>query len=214
VIEYSCPKCHSSMSSPESMAGESDECGECGNTTVVPVMHSVAGHATVSTPMAATGPSASLRPGLSASLHMQRIVVAVAAGAGMLATFLPWVKMPIMGSIDGTAGDGWITFSLFAVSLLLAFLGKRRFALSVGSRIGAIAPALLASVLGIWKVFDFKQKMADAPRDNPFAQALASSVQVGAGLYLVIIAGIVLVVLCLAFRKPVAELQIRNNPSP
>lgn len=135
------------------------------------------------------------------SLHRQRIAIACAAGMGMIATFLPWVKAPILGTVDGTAGDGWITFGLYAVALIMAFVGDRRELLSGGKRLGAVIPAALASVIGIWKIVDFKARMSDVPKDSPFAEALAQTVQLGAGLYLVVIAGIALVVLSFVFKN-------------
>jgi len=135
------------------------------------------------------------------SLHRQRIAIACAAGVGMIATFLPWVKAPIVGTVDGTAGDGWITFGLYAVALIVSFVGDRRKLLSGGKRLGAIIPAVLASLIGIWKIVDFRARMSDVPKDNPFAEAFAHTVQLGIGLYLVVIAGIVLVVLAFVFKN-------------
>lgn len=37
MIYYGCPKCETPMSSPDSMAGRSESCPECGNVTRVPV---------------------------------------------------------------------------------------------------------------------------------------------------------------------------------
>jgi len=135
------------------------------------------------------------------SLHRQRIAIACAAGVGMIATFLPWVKAPIVGTVDGTAGDGWITFGLYAVALIVAFVGDRRKLLSGGKRLGAIIPAALASLIGIWKIVDFRARMSDVPKDNPFAEALAQTVQLGVGLYLVVIAGIVVVIFTFVFKN-------------
>ena len=47
-------------------------------------------------------------------MHRQRLVIAVVAVIGMLATFMPWVSVPIAGTINGTKSDGWITLALFA----------------------------------------------------------------------------------------------------
>src|SRR5690606_11829727 len=77
-------------------------------------------------PPASPAPSPG-RPAINAesSFSRQRTALAITAAAGMLATFLPWVKAPIIGSIDGTAGDGWITLALFACSFALCFAGNR-----------------------------------------------------------------------------------------
>lgn len=36
MIYYGCPKCQSAMASPESQAGQTETCPECGNVTIVP----------------------------------------------------------------------------------------------------------------------------------------------------------------------------------
>lgn len=62
-------------------------------------------------------------------MHKQRLAVIVAAAVGMVATFLPWAKVSMFGisiSVKGSEGDGWITFVLFAVAGVLAFLGDDR----------------------------------------------------------------------------------------
>ncbi len=42
MISYKCPKCGQSMSSPDSMGGQSETCKVCGNITIVPSQGSVA----------------------------------------------------------------------------------------------------------------------------------------------------------------------------
>jgi len=82
----------------------------------------------------------------------------------------------------------------------MAFVGDRRKLLLGGKRFGAIIPAALASLIGIWTIVDFRARMSDVPKDNPFAEAFAQTVQLGMGLYLVVIAGIVLVVFTFVFK--------------
>lgn len=68
----------------------------------------------------------SLIPGM----HNQRFAIVVAAGVGMLATFLPWFYVPIIGSVSGTTGAaGWITLVLFIPAMVRA-LHSGRFATS------------------------------------------------------------------------------------
>ena len=132
-------------------------------------------------------------------LHKQRIILACIAGLGMLATFLPWVRAPIIGAVDGTAGDGWITFVLFGLTLSLVFTGRRHEILSGGGQVGAAICTALAALLGVWKILDLHAMKSDAARNGPFAEALAGSVQIGFGLYLVVLAGIAFWVVCFAF---------------
>lgn len=119
----------------------------------------------------------------------------------MLATFLPWVHAPIIGSVFGTAGDGWITLVLFIPAMVLALSGTKLYPVMGGARLGAAIPAGIAAFIGLEKIVSFKSKMGDLPRDNPFAQALSASVQIGIGIYLLIAAGITLVVLSWVLAK-------------
>lgn len=127
--------------------------------------------------------------------HVQRIAIIAAASFGILATFLPWVSLPILGTIYGTAGDGWITLCLFIPAVVLAFRGDRLAPLTGGVRLGAAIPAGIAGLIGLAKIVQFKSKMAEAGDDNPFAAALSSAVQLRFGIFALVIAGIAV---CLA----------------
>jgi len=133
--------------------------------------------------------------------HSQRIAFAITAGIGMLATFLPWAHIPLLGSIEGTAGDGWITLALFIPALALSFKGTKHLPLTFGSRTGAVIPAALALWIGFDKISKFSEIAKDAG-DNPFSKALSSSVKIGSGIYLLIIAGIAIIIIALVFPRP------------
>lgn len=144
------------------------------------------------------------------ALHKQRIALMCAAGAGMVATFLPWVKAPIVGSIAGTAGDvGWITFVLFGISLGLTFSGNRVELLSSWERTTAVISSAVAGLIGLYKIIDFYAMKSDAAGEGPLAEVLAMTVQVGIGLYLVVIAAIAFAIICFANQ---GEATSQRNP--
>lgn len=122
-------------------------------------------------------------------MNKQKLSILIASGLGALATFMPWVKAPIVGTISGTKGDGWMTLALFAVSIVLSLLGDKTKKIEGGKLYGTIIPPIIAALIGIWKIIDFNSKMGDVG-DNPFAQALGASVSIEFGLYLVVLAGI------------------------
>jgi len=135
------------------------------------------------------------------SFSRQRTVLAITAAAGMLATFLPWVKAPIIGSIDGTAGDGWITLALFACALALCFTGNRSRSISGVNHVAIAIPSLLAGLIGLWKVLAFRERMAEMrSEDNAFAAAMSLTVQIGIGIYLLIIAAAAMIILPFLLR--------------
>jgi hypothetical protein len=124
-------------------------------------------------------------------MNKQRLAILIVAGLGALATFMPWVKVPIVGTINGTKGDGWITLALFAVPLIISLLNDKTKALKGGLLYGAIIPSLLAGAIGVWKIIEFNSKMSDIG-DNPFAKALGAAFSIEFGLYLLVLAGIAL----------------------
>lgn len=120
-------------------------------------------------------------------MNKQRMFILIAAVIGIAATFLPWIELP-MGSVAGTKGDGWITLLLFTISAVLTVLGQRTSSLQGVRMYGAIAPALISGLIALYKILNFNSSMPDS--DNPFALAIRSSISVGIGLYLVLIAGL------------------------
>jgi hypothetical protein len=125
-------------------------------------------------------------------MNKQRLAILIVAGLGALATFMPWIKLPIVGTINGTiGGDGWITLVLFAVPLVMALLNDKTKALKGGLLYGAIIPSVVAGAIGVWTIIDFNSKMSDID-DNPFAKALGATGSIEFGLYLVVLAGIAL----------------------
>ncbi len=121
--------------------------------------------------------------------HKQRLAILIAAGLGMVATFLPWVHAPIIGAVAGTRGDGWITLVLFAPAMIAALIGSTSLPLTGAQRLAVVLPAGIAGLIGVWKIIDFNIRMAQLQDDSPFAAALSLSVDIGIGLYLLVVAG-------------------------
>lgn len=131
-------------------------------------------------------------------MNKQRLAILIAAGLGALATFMPWVKLPIVGTISGTKLDGWITFVLFSVAIVVCLQADKNKNVEGKNLLWAIIPSVLAGLIGIWKIIDFNSKMGDSLgdiSDNPFSEALAASISIEIGLYLVILASIAVPVL-------------------
>jgi len=127
-------------------------------------------------------------------MNKQRLSILIASGLGAIATFMPWVKAPIIGTISGTKGDGWITFVLFSIAIFYALKDDKSKRIEGKSFYGVIIPPIIASLIGIWKIFDFNSKMANLG-NNDFANALGASASIEFGLYLVVMAGIAVPIL-------------------
>ncbi len=119
-------------------------------------------------------------------MNKQRLGILIAAVAGMLATFLPWINMSFMGSVAGSEGDGWISFGFFAVVLILVLTGDKKTRLAGKKFIASLVMAVLAGALGIWKIVDFKSSMSEA---------MGGSFSIGIGLYLMVLAAIAVLVI-------------------
>jgi len=56
-------------------------------------------------------------------MHPHRPIVLTGAVFGVLALFLPFVRLPVMGAIDGLTGDGWPALVIAAPVVAKAAVG-------------------------------------------------------------------------------------------
>lgn len=145
-------------------------------------------------------------------LSTQRKVVAGGSLAGILATFLPWVNAPIIGSVNGTEGDGWITLLIFVVPLVLALRGdKLSFLTKRDSYIVAVA-AVVAGLIGVYKIMDVN-KAKDSLNGEGFGFFVSNSISVGFGLYLLVLAAVIVAAAAL-FMKSKAATSVAAKSEP
>lgn len=133
-------------------------------------------------------------------MNKQRLFILILSGAGILSTFLPWVYVPIFGSVSGAMGDGWITLILFLPSLIMSLIGEKQLQISGQKLIFSTVPAGIAGIIGLWKIIEFKSKM-NGVSDNPYAMAVSASIGIGIGLYLVALSGILLPILAYTLKN-------------
>ena len=147
-------------------------------------------------------------------MNNQRIAILFAAGLGMLATFLPWIHVPIVGSIDGIhgKGHGWFTFILYLITLIIYVVSKQSEPVSGTRIIIAVTTSLYASMRGLSEISQFNSEFNGKNSVNPFAKALIESVSIEVGLYLVILAGIGVTIAILFIEDP-TELNIKEQMS-
>lgn len=138
-------------------------------------------------------------------MHKQRLGIITAAVAGMTGTFLPWFTAPIVGHIRGTKGDGWITLIMFALALMVTVIGSRKNPLNTVQLITAAILGGGAGVVGMWKIISIKMKIKDISDNEAISQALDSLTSIGAGLYVIAIAGVAVVFFAFVFKKGAAQ---------
>jgi hypothetical protein len=117
----------------------------------------------------------------------QRVVLAIAAALGMLCTFLPWVSAPFVGSVSGTRGDGWITFGLCAVALVIALAGNLRAELVLPAVLSTALIGVVVCLVAIWKIIEINRALPD--------EGIGAVVSVGSGLYLLAFSGVAIALL-------------------
>lgn len=121
-------------------------------------------------------------------MNKQRQVILIIAIIGMLATFMPWVNIPIIGAINGARGIGWLTLILYAIPAVVTLLNDRTKQLEGASFYLALVPGIICSIIAIYKIIEFNSAMGDS--GTPYADDIGSGITIGFGLYLVILAGI------------------------
>lgn len=130
-------------------------------------------------------------------MNNQRLGILIMAGIGMVATFLPWSEGPVLGSVRGTKTGGWFTFFLFLIPFIFSLLGDRSKPLRNWFLYAAVIPGILATAIGFWKIFDVNTRMRDEGRNS--SVDLDSFISPEYGLYLVVLAGTVLIIAAFMF---------------
>lgn len=141
-----------------------------------------------------------VQAGADQKISAPRVTLAIGAAIGAAATFLPWVRMPIMGTLDGTAGDGWFTFVGFLVVLAMALSPSPLVPLRLVRRAVAAVFATGCAALGGWKIVDLQGIRSDGMATGGMEGAMSAAMSVGVGLWLVVIAGVVCTVVAIGFR--------------
>lgn len=147
----------------------------------------------------------------SSKINSQRIAIAISAGIGILACFMPWVSLPIVGTVNGTSGDGLIFAGLLVIPLLLSLLGDKTKQIDKKVKVATILIGILVIICGIFiEIAEFNNKIETAKHvsnssinENSYgldnssrdiaknvSNAVISSAKIEFGLYLLIISGI------------------------
>ena len=121
-------------------------------------------------------------------MHLQRILCICFSILGMIGTFLPWIVIKsnfINISANGTEGDGWITFLLFLVALILALIPDIRTPLKSSLFWACIIAPVIAGIIVIFDVYNAQSNL-----NNPIGELLSTSISFGSGIYVIIGASI------------------------
>ena len=147
----------------------------------------------------------------SSKINPQRIAIAISAGIGILACFMPWASFPIVGTVNGASDDGLIFAGLLVIPLLLSLLGDKTKQIDKKIKIATILIGILVIICGVFiEIAEFNNKIEVAKQvsnssinENSYgldnssrdiaknvSNAVISSAKIEFGLYLLIISGI------------------------
>ncbi len=91
------------------------------------------------------------------TMNKQRKFILIAAVAGFIAMFLPWVRISFFGisnSVSGMHGSGILVFFCFIGAGVVAFLGDQTKNLDKTFWFIALACGALASLIMVWNFID------------------------------------------------------------
>ena len=130
-------------------------------------------------------------------MHKQRLGMLIAAGIGILGVFLPWFSVSFAGSVSGiTVGDtGWLILIFFAAALAMTLIGKKQSILKGAAFWIAIVLSALSSLIAILNILDYKSEVSKS------GGGLGSMISLGIGIYIVVLAGIAVILLGFILKK-------------
>ncbi len=134
-------------------------------------------------------------------MNKQRFAVVIVAIIGLIATFLPWYRIALVGTVSGISSSGWFTFIMFIVVIILALRKNLREDLTMGISWSIAICSLLASFVVLWRMIDVwfaKEGMFSLGGD--MGGISGSQVVVGYGAWIVVVAGICIPLVAYLFR--------------
>lgn len=135
-------------------------------------------------------------------MNRQKFAVFIVAIIGMIATFLPWYGIDKFGTVSGMSSSGWFTFIMFALVLLFGLRKNLKEEMSMGMIWGTSILSMLAACVVLWQAMDvfFAKEGIFSIGDQ--AEVALSQMKVMYGAWIVMLAGIGIPLVAIAFKKP------------
>ena len=135
-------------------------------------------------------------------MNRQRFAVVILAIIGMIATFLPWYRIALVGTVSGVSSSGWFTFIMFIIVIILALRKNLQEDMTMGISWSVTILSLLASFVVLWRMIDvWFAKEGMFSLGGNMDGILGSQVSVGYGAWIVVIAGICIPLAAFIFRN-------------
>ncbi len=126
----------------------------------------------------------------------QRRFVLIAAAAGLISMFLPWIRISIFGltqSVNGLHGTGILVFLCFAASGIVAYLGDQSKNLEKTMWMITLIFAALATLIVVGKIINASRSIYGA--------------YLSFGIYLAALAAIGILASAFLFRSPTDNIR-------
>lgn len=135
-------------------------------------------------------------------MNRQRFAIFIVGIIGLVATFLPWYYIEMVGTLTGVFSSGWFTFIMF---LLVLFLTMRRNLHKDISKLNLWFMSLFGIAAGIvvlWRIMDidFSQDTV-LSLGGRMSGIMANEVTIRYGAWIVVIAGFCVPLAALVFRS-------------
>lgn len=138
-------------------------------------------------------------PSINKFMHKQRVILLILAVIGMSTIFMPWVVYPrIDVFLTGSMGDGWISFALFLIILIIILIKGISKPLSAFQKYTVFGCALLNLVMVVFKIYNFSIDKANFNPEDPYLITATAGSHLGYGLYmLAVISALTLIIVFL-----------------
>lgn len=134
------------------------------------------------------------------SMHASKTAVLIAAIIGIIATFLPWEKVSLPGVteiIPGTKVAGWVSCGLCSIAALVGCSGTKSAVNSTQKKWIVVTMGLLTLPIGI---YEYIVVSGEPGGNHPGLTGLDIQISAGIGTYLVIFAGLALIIIPFVFK--------------
>jgi hypothetical protein len=146
-------------------------------------------------------PEAKMETSATPPVSRLRLGIAGTSAIGMLGTFMPWVSIPMFGSVSGARGDGWFSFIGFAVALAVSLSPNLKLPIKIIRRSIAGVMGLGCAALGIWKIVGLLDLAKEQEAEGGMTAVFATGTQIGFGLWIVAFSGLAVLVMAIAVRN-------------
>lgn len=128
-------------------------------------------------------------------MNKQRVLIFIIALIGIVAFFLPWMKIgELSKSINGSHGWNFLVLLFFIIPAIVAWVGNLKQRITGNELYTVVIAGLFCVVRGVVIIVRINSSLPASDDLTPLAEMITSSISIQFGLYLVIFAGLGLVI--------------------